>query len=304
MSGAPVDVVAVVVTWNSARWLPRLLASLPSGFDGVDTWRLVVADNDSSDETVALVRSLAPDATVVQMGRNVGYAAAINAGAVAGGDGALLVLNPDLELRPGSVSGLLSSLEVPGTGISVPRIRDPDGSTQRSLRRDPTVLRALGESVLGGHRAGRHAALGEIVIAARAYDHPHTVDWATGAALLVSAECRYRLGPWDESFFLFSEETEYMQRARGSGFDVRFTPSAEVTHVGGESHVSPRLWSILMVNRARLFARTHGRLSAALFRFALALGEIPRALAGRPTSRAALDALVRPTRRPVEVQGP
>lgn len=60
-------VAVIVVTWNSARVLPEFLASLPEGMAGLD-WRLVVADNDSADGTVDLIRSLAPDATVVQTG--------------------------------------------------------------------------------------------------------------------------------------------------------------------------------------------------------------------------------------------
>jgi N-acetylglucosaminyl-diphospho-decaprenol L-rhamnosyltransferase len=100
---APVAVL--VVTWNSAGVLSEFLASLPGGMAGTD-WRLVVADNDSADDTVAVLRELAPDAVVVQTGRNAGYAAGINAALAAtagwaGGIRAALVCNPDVRMRQG-----------------------------------------------------------------------------------------------------------------------------------------------------------------------------------------------------------
>ena len=79
------DVAVVVVTYNSRDLLPDLVASLPRGL-GELRWRLVVADNDSQDGTVAWLREHAPDALVVATGRNGGYAAGLNAGVAAARD--------------------------------------------------------------------------------------------------------------------------------------------------------------------------------------------------------------------------
>src|SRR5262249_9741015 len=105
-----------------------LVASLDAGLAGL-SWHLTVADNDSADQSVKLVRERAPEATVVEVGRNAGYAAGINA-AVAGAPphDAVLVLNPDIRLAPGSVGKLLDALHRhPGAGIAVPRINQGDG---------------------------------------------------------------------------------------------------------------------------------------------------------------------------------
>ncbi|NUO44597.1 MAG: glycosyltransferase, partial [Streptomyces sp.] len=89
-------VAVIVVTWNSAAVLPGFLAALPDGMAGLD-WRLVVADNDSADDTVEVLRTLAPDTTIVQTGRNAGYAAGINAALGAAGDHEVaLICNPDV----------------------------------------------------------------------------------------------------------------------------------------------------------------------------------------------------------------
>jgi GT2 family glycosyltransferase len=287
-------VAVLVVTWNSAPVLPGFLAALPEGMAGLD-WRLVVADNDSCDDTVGLLRTLAPDAVVVETGRNAGYAAGINAALDAAGDhGAVLICNPDVRMRQGCAERLVDGLG-DGVGITVPLLYEEDGrAPQHSLRREPSVLRALGEAVIGNTRAGRFPALSEIVTDPAAYREPTRADWATGALMAVSADCLAVCGRWDESFFLYSEETEFCLRARERGFATRLEPTAEAVHLGGDSQVSPRLWTLLTLNRVRLYRRRHGPLATAAVRAAVLLRETSRAALGRPAARTAAAALARP----------
>jgi GT2 family glycosyltransferase len=294
MTGTEPRIAVVVVTWNSSGPLPGLLASLDDGLKGV-RHQLIVVDNDSADDTVEVARRLARACTVVQTGRNAGYSAGINAGiAAADPYDAVLVLNPDIRMTPGCVARLYPELGT-GVGIVAPLIRHEDGTVAHSQRREPTILRALGEATLG-QRAGRVAALGETVLDGAAYTRPRPTDWATGAALLISKECLAACGPWDESFFLYSEETDYALRARDHGYATRFIPAAEVTHLGGQSRVSPRLWSILTVNRVRLYRKRHSVPATALFWSAVMLRESVRAVMGQERSRRAVGALLR--RRP------
>lgn len=284
-------VTAVVVTYNSAAVLPGLLDSLPAAFDGVPEWRVVVVDNASSDETVHVLAGAG--ARTIHAGRNAGYSAAINlAAAEIPPHDHLLVLNPDVRLGPGSVARLLAALG-PGVGIVVPRLRTPEGACHLSLRREPTLRRALGEAILGGARAGRHPEWGEVVADPRRYASAGSADWATGAVFLISAQCRQAVGPWDESFFLYSEETDYAVRARDLGFALRYEPAARAVHIGGEGHRSPYLWALLCRNRVRFYRRRHGRVPTLAYRAAVALGEALRVPRG-PTHRAALRALLAP----------
>ena len=267
----------VVVTYNSASVLPTLLGSLAEGLAGVPRWHLTVVDNASTDDTADVVRRLAPDARLVAMGRNAGYAAAINAGARHGArDEILLVLNPDVRLHPGSVLALTTALADPRVGIAVPRLVTPDGATAPSLRRDPSVGRAWAEALLGGRRAARLGA-SEQVTDAGAYARPHDVDWATGAAMAVSPACREAVGDWDESFFLYSEEVDYCRRTRDAGLAVRYVPDAVATHVSGPYGGDPRLWRLVVRNRLTLFARHHSRPAAAAFRAGVLAGQALRA---------------------------
>lgn len=304
-SAGPVAVV--VVTWNSAAVLPGFLDSLPAGMAGLD-WRLVVADNDSADDTVAVVRKHAPEATVVETGRNGGYAFGINAALRAaaaweGGFRAVLICNPDVRMGEDCAATLIEDLDTPlpdGTrvGITVPLLHEEDGALIHSLRRESSVTRALGEAVLGNRRAGRFPRWSELVTAPSAYAGPTAADWATGALLALSRECVTACGPWDESFFLYSEETDYCLRARDLGLRTRLRPEARATHLGGDSRVSPRLWSLLVVNRVRLFRRRHGLPATVAFRSAVLLREASRAALGREPARAAVRALLGAPRSP------
>ncbi|MEU8032110.1 glycosyltransferase family 2 protein [Streptomyces sp. NPDC049099] len=287
-------VAVIVVTWNSAPVLPGFLAALGDGMAGLD-WRLVVADNDSADDTVEVLRALAPDATVVQTGRNAGYAAGINAAlGAAGAYRAVLICNPDIRMRRGCARRLVDSLG-DGVGIAVPLLyEDGRDSPHYSLRRESSVSRALGEAVIGNRRAGRFPHWSELVTDPAAYRRPTRADWATGALMAVAADCLAACGPWDESFFLYSEETEYCLRARDRGYATQLEPTAEAVHLGGDSQVSPRLWTLLTLNRVRLYGRRHGAVATACFRGAVFLREASRAALGRRASRAAAAALLKP----------
>lgn len=293
------DVVIVAVTYNSAAIVEPFLRALPAALDGVASARVVVVDNASSDGTADLVRRLAPWVTVLDAGDNLGYGAGLNVGLRRGlGQRGILVLNPDAVLSPGSVRLLLDAVSDddagrPAVGMAVPRIVDVEGKLKFSLRREPTLLRALGEAVLGGRRAAKFPPLGDLIRDPAYYVDGATADWATGAAMFISREAFDAIGLWSEEFFLYSEETDYALRARDHGFRLRYVADAVVTHPGGEMSRSPWLWSILAVNRTKLYRKRHGPIASAAYWTVVVVNEAARAALGRPTHRAALRALLR-----------
>lgn len=289
-------IAVVVVTYNSVRYIPDLIESLEPGLRGV-RWHLTVADNASADNTVDVVRAHAPYGRIVQTGRNGGYAAGINT-AVAAADrhDAVLVLNPDIRLAPDCGRELLAALRRNRAGIAVPRLSNGDGTFSPSLRREPSILRALGDAVLGGNRAGRFERLGEVITDEERYREETAVDWAEGSIMLIDRRCWETCGPWDESFFLYSEETEYALRARDRGFVTVFAPRAAARHLGGESRKSPPLWALLTLNRVRLYRRRHPLPSTTGYWAILLLREASRAATGNACSRAAARALLDGTR--------
>jgi N-acetylglucosaminyl-diphospho-decaprenol L-rhamnosyltransferase len=282
----------IVVTYNSEGVVAGLIESLPVGLAGCH-WSLAVADNHSADGTVGLVNSIFPGAHVVEMTRNAGYAAGINAAlAVSEPSAAALILNADVRLREGAGVAMLHTLRRSGAGIVVPRLVDLDGTTGYSLRREPNIRRSTIDAVFGNRVVDRFGSWSEAVNSPQSYLHETRADWASGAAMLISRECLESCGPWDESFFLYSEETEYCLRARDRGFPMVLAPDAEVVHLGGESRVSPRLRSLLVVNRVRLYGRRHSRVPTGLFWLIEVMREGSRAALGRRASQQAFMTLI------------
>jgi GT2 family glycosyltransferase len=255
------DCVVVVVSYNSAREITELLDSLPGAAMGLSL-RVIVVDNGSTDGTVELVRGY-PWVSCVETGANLGYAGGINVGRKLAADySALLVLNSDVVLEGGAIREMFAALEDPDVGIVAPKILEPDGRCSPSLRREPTLVRAIADALLGHRLARRPAWLSEMVWDKRAYGYRHPIDWATGAALMVSVACDHAVGCWDEQFFLYSEEVDYAARARAAGFRVEFVPAARVRHSGGGSGASGTLSALLAVNRIRYMEKNGHRARA------------------------------------------
>lgn len=284
------EVAAVVVTYNSVRHVGALLDSLPRAFGDVP-YVTVVVDNGSTDGTQALLRARG-DCTVVQS-VNDGYGAGMNrAVRHAPETPAILVLNPDAELDADAVPRMLEVLRRPGVGVVAPRTREEDGSLSPTLRRTPTVARA------GGLSFTRLPLLAERIEDRRAYETEHEVDWAVGAIWLVDRECFDAVGGFDETYFLYSEETDFALRARDRGWASVYTPAAGGMHVGGGSGTSHVTHTMQMLNRVRLIRRRRGTGAAWLYYGATLLVELRRGLLGHRASWPTLRALVRPSLRP------
>lgn len=292
MTGEPETIAVVVVTYNSAALIEDLVASLAPGLRGLN-WHLTIADNASRDGSVEAVRRYAPYAHVVETGRNAGYAAGINAAVAAAKPfDAVLVLNPDIRLATDCVPELLKLLRRRGAGIAVPKIVRANGDFSPSLRREPTILRAFGDAVLGGKRTSRFAMLGESVTDRGRYTDETTVDWAEGSIMLIDKACWDACGGWDETFFLYSEETEYALRARDLGFTMMYTPHANARHLEGDAATNPPLWALMTVNRVRLYRRRHNAVATGVFWAMVLLREASRAALGSEPSRRAVRALL------------
>jgi N-acetylglucosaminyl-diphospho-decaprenol L-rhamnosyltransferase len=287
------DLAVVIVTYNSAGVVEALLDSLPDALDGLDA-TVVVVDNGSSDATVELLERRSDSAVV--RSANVGYAGGINRGVKEVGDvEAILVLNPDVRLEPGCIRTMMTALDRPGVGIVAPQVRGADQTLHLSLRREPSILRALGLT------RTRLAAFSEYYGRPNEYLTARPVEWAVGAVLLISRECFDAVDGWDESYFLHSEETDFELRSRDAGYLTWYEPGAVAIHLGQESGYTTSVHCMQMVNRVRFFRRRHGVLATWVYYWLTVANEAQRALRGSEQSRHAVKALLIPSRRPPEL---
>lgn len=296
-SGAPldeVDVAAVVVTFNSARHVGALLDSLPDAFGDL-SYSVVVVDNDSTDGTPQLL-ARRTDCRIVRAS-NDGYAAGVNrAVTVSPPASTILILNPDATLDPDAVPRMLEVLRRrAGAGIIAPRVREEDGRLSPTLRRGPTLGRVGGLSFTG------LPMFTERIELKKEYETEHEVDWAVGAILLVDQRCFDELKGLDESFFLYSEETDFSLRARDAGWATVYTPRAGAMHIGGGSGENATTHTMQMLNRVRLYRRRTGSVRAWLYFGLTIVVETRRAVLGDRRSWTTLRALLRPSVRPPQL---
>ena len=292
-SDRPAEVCVVVVTYNSADDVTKLLLSLREHATEVDL-RVIVVDNASQDGTVAALADY-PDVTTIEAPGNLGYAGGINIAYTHVRPGEhILILNPDLTLQPNAVRILLERLHRCDAAVVVPLIQNGNGLLFYSLRREPTLVNALGDAVFGSYVTSRLGSLSDIEWNPDHYTFAHPVEWASGAAMLLNSDLRDEVGQWDERYFLYMEETDFLRRVRQTGKEIWFDPAARVTHTQGGSGSSSQLDALLAVNRVRYMERYHSLLYASAYRTIIALHHLARA--NQPSSRAALAAVVDRTR--------
>jgi len=224
-----VDAAAVVVTYEALPWIERCLASV----DGVPT---VVVDNGSRDGTVAFVRERFPEVRVVES-ENRGLAAGWNLGISETESRYVLLLNADAWLVGDALSRLVAFADSrPEAAIVGPRLLNPDGTLQRSVRGFPTLWRLATEYFFLRKLAPGWHALNAFYAGGFEHDEVREAEFVVGACMLARREAIEEVGLLDEDFFLFSEETDWCFRFRKAGWQVVFFPGAECVHVGGAAH--------------------------------------------------------------------
>jgi GT2 family glycosyltransferase len=249
----------VTVAHRSAAELAVLLPALPADAE------VIVVDTDGS--------AAGSKATVVERLENPGFGAANNEGVARASGEVTLLLNPDIVPPPGSVERL-AALAAGRDALVAPRLRNADGSIQRSAFPLPGKPSALLTAVTPGR-------LRPEPWRARA---PRMVGWALAAALAAPTELLLRLGPFDPGAFMFYEDMDLCLRARAAGIPTVLHPEVELTHTGGHSYGSAPP-AVLARRRREVVGANLGRRAVALDDTAQALEFAVRSWRGRDRAR-------------------
>ena len=253
------ELSVVIVTWNSAATIGRCLSALAEHPPPV-RYEVVVVDNASADDTLAVVRATCPDARIIANPDNRGLPAANNQGLLASAGAAVLVSNPDALVHDGALAAMLDVLaRQPRAACVVPAFVYEDGRRQTTAGDLPTVFDAL---------IGRQAARFRRATADEsgrsgmwwhgwAHDEERPIGRGLEACYLVRRTAIVEVGPQDERFVLDWEGIDWMTRFHEAGWEVWFTPKATVTHIGGASiRQVPVRWSYRShVGMYRYFAK-------------------------------------------------
>jgi N-acetylglucosaminyl-diphospho-decaprenol L-rhamnosyltransferase len=269
-----VDVV--VVAHQSRRHLRECVGVLTE----LDDVRVVVVDSGSTDGTVATVLGL--DLELIELGKNLGFSAGVNAGCKAGSAPFVLLLNPDVRIKEAALRRLMCSLQEHGeAGVVGPMIVGPTGSLEFSQGRFPTVLRTYARALLLNRLLPRAPWADIYIRDGAAYARSRRCEWVTGACLLIKRAALEEVGGFDERFFLYCEDVDFCRRLHRVGWAARYEPDAVVAHYGNSWSVRPDRLPHLALSRTRYARKHHGRFAAALEVGGIRLEALTRTLVGR-----------------------
>ena len=215
-------VVIIILNWNGRDDTLACLASL-SELD-YPAYEIVVVDNGSSDDSVAVIRAACPQLTLIETGDNLGYVGGNNIGLehakIIGADYALL-LNNDTKVASDSVRLLVQAAEAdPAIGAAGPTIYYFDR---------PDVIWSAGGAIDWSLGNTRMIGLDE-VDRGQFGVLPRPVDFVTGCALLIKMPLVERVGLLDPRFFAYYEETEWCVRVARASFKISHVPQAQIWH--------------------------------------------------------------------------
>jgi GT2 family glycosyltransferase len=217
----------IVVTYNSAATIQTCLNSIPRDCE------VIVVDQSSSDDSVAVARAVRRDATVLCAGSNRGFGSGCNLGAANADSDILVFLNPDASFGQGALRILVQRVKADDALVG-PRIVDEDGSDQTRARFWSTPLSVLGEVCLP-MSITKVILQRDIPPEYAVYRDGGPVPYVQGTCMAVSAEKFWRAGGFDERLFLYHEEEMLARRLERMATPAVLEPAALVTHLGARS---------------------------------------------------------------------
>jgi N-acetylglucosaminyl-diphospho-decaprenol L-rhamnosyltransferase len=277
------ELSVIVASHNAREYIERCLEALSE--PGRD---LIVVDSASQDGTAEFVRRRFPNVRLVELSENRGYGAALNEGIAITNAPYLLLMNGDAWPTPGAVDDLLEfAADQKRTGVIGPKLLNPNGTLQPSVRGFPTRWRLATEYLFLRWLAPRSRAVNAFYSAGFDHRSVRDAEFLVGAVMLVRRQTLDEIGAFDASFFMFNEEVDFCYRAHEAGWRVVFYPGAEFVHVGG---ASTRLdWSRMyreqLRSHLRFLAKHRGEREAEQARRLLVIAMRLRALVFRGDRR-------------------
>jgi N-acetylglucosaminyl-diphospho-decaprenol L-rhamnosyltransferase len=223
----------------------------------VQGFETIVVDHGSTDGTVDFVRERFPDVRVIEQ-ENLGFGAGNNTGMRAASGDYFLLLNADAWVLGDAVERLVEFAETrPEAAVVGPKLLNPDGTLQRSVRGYPSTWRIATEYLFLRKLAPRSRLFNAFYGAGFDHESVREAEFLGGACLLVRREAFEAVGGFDEAFFMMSEEVDWCYRFRQAGWKVLFYPGAEVVHALTSS-ANPAMFRHLVRGHLRFLAKHRG----------------------------------------------
>ena len=268
----------VVVNYNSGKLLRQCIESIRAETTTLDC-EILIVDNASTDKSISIAEPSFGEAILIKNTENAGFSKANNIGISKSRGRYVLLVNPDVVVLPGSVVELIRFMEEnPTAGIISGKLVNSDRSLQYSIRNFPSLTNQVFEGAFLHHLFPWLTTLvGEVVYNNKAYERERTVDWISGAVMMVRREVFETVGMLDEDFFLYAEEIDWCYRTSKHGWQVSYVPTAQFIHFGSGYRANPALLAQDMRSRRMLYRKHYGLLRAKLLNLIMLSNVVTRA---------------------------
>lgn len=237
MAKNTLDLSIVVLNYNGQFWLKKLLPTLKQNYLNHSKYRveLIVVDNGSTDDSVKLMRTDFRWATLIESGRNGGFAFGNNAAIRNSVARYVMLLNSDTEFLPDAQSDLdqlINYLDEHQTAAVVaPRLELSDGSLDpASHRGEPTPWASFCYFTGLSKLFPKSKFFAQYHQTYKNLSETHSIDACSGAAMMVRSSAIKKVGLLDEDFFMYAEDLDWCKRFRDAGYQVVFYPHVKIIH--------------------------------------------------------------------------
>lgn len=297
MGGA--SVLTIILNWRTPDMTLRAAEAAMTAMQGIEG-EILIVDNGSGDGSFETLTREADERgwtregrlRVVSSGRNGGFGAGVNFGIQAGlATGAApdfcYLLNSDAFPEPDAIRTLRDFLiATPDAGLAGSHVEGTDGKPHQTAFRFPSIASEFEHAAMTGLIS---RLLSRSIVAMPIPETAARVDWTAGASLLIRRQVFEQIGGFDETFFLYFEETDLCLRAARAGWATWYVPASRVAHVGSAStglSAAARTPDYWFDSREHYFVKNHGHIYATVTTLAWIAGgtiwTVHRLLTGKP----------------------
>lgn len=209
------------------------LKSVKTYLSGIEHECFIVSNSEYSPEDLESHSDLIEDASIIDTGKNLGYAGGVNTGIAQSNGDYIYVLNPDCLLTDSHVEQIMQEMDnEPDWAIAGPKVIDQASNVQPSCRAFPKpwtflLVRSVLSKLPGAAREKRRYLMEDFD-----RNSVRDVDWVSGGATLVKAATIHEIGGMDERYFLYMEDVDWCRSCWNKGYKVKFVPLSTVIHAG------------------------------------------------------------------------
>ena len=219
-------VAVVILNYNGRNYLEQFL---PSVIEHSHPHQIIIADNASTDDSVAFLKENYPLLTLIELAENTGYAGGYNRALKQVEADCFVLLNSDVEVTPSWIDPVIEYMQADEQIIAC----QPKVKSYHKKDYFEYAGAAGGFIDYLGYPFCRGRIFSTLEKDEGQYDNSQEVFWATGACLFVKSKAFFELGMLDESFFAHMEEIDFCWRAKNKGYKIAYCSKSTVYHVGG-----------------------------------------------------------------------